>query len=102
MNRELIRTYINHFLPRDVVGPVIIVFSLEGVISGLFELYVPQEYATLSWLGIFFASVWLVANGVLLARPKKNLRERSNISPSKHGYQIGVPTISWYVGVSGD
>ncbi|WEL19473.1 hypothetical protein [Candidatus Nanohalococcus occultus] len=61
MNRELIRTYINHFLPRDVVGPVIIVFSLEGVISGLFELYVPQEYATLSWLGIFFASVWLVA-----------------------------------------
>lgn len=61
MSRQRMRAYIEHFLPRDVVGPVIIVFSLEGVISGLFDLYVPKEYATLSWGLIFLASIWLVA-----------------------------------------
>jgi hypothetical protein len=59
--REKFRVYLNHFLPREVVGPVIIVFSLEGVISGIFDLYVPQEYATLAWGFIFLMSIWVVA-----------------------------------------
>lgn len=76
MNREQLKTYIEHFLPRDVVGPVIIVFSLEGVISGLFDLYVPQEYATLSWGLIFLASIWLVAKWGTTGRAEESLEEK--------------------------
>ena len=36
MDREKIKAYFDHFLPREIIGPVVIVFSLEGVISGLF------------------------------------------------------------------
>jgi hypothetical protein len=56
-----VRAYLNHFLPRDVVGPVIIVFSLEGVIDGIFSLYVPEEYATLGWGLVFLFAVVVVA-----------------------------------------
>lgn len=58
---RLLKTYIDHFLPREVVGPVIIVFSLEGVIDGIFTLYVPDEYATLGWGFVFLFSIVLVA-----------------------------------------
>lgn len=76
MDRELLKTYLDHFLPRDVVGPVIIVFSLEGVVSGIFDLYVPQEYATLSWGVIFLASVWLVAKWGTTGEAEKELEDR--------------------------
>lgn len=60
-NPAILRAYINHFLPRDVVGPVIIVFSLEGVIDGIFSSYVPDVYATLGWGAVFLMSILLVA-----------------------------------------
>lgn len=41
--RRILNGYIDHFLPREVIGPVLIVFSLEGVIDGIFSLYVPDE-----------------------------------------------------------
>lgn len=56
-----IKAYIDHFLPREIIGPVIIVFSLEGVISGLFSMYIPQSYETVAWLIIFLISVLIVA-----------------------------------------
>lgn len=57
----MIRTYVDHFLPREVVGPVLIVFSLEGVIDGVFNLYVPEGFATVGWGIVFVLSIALVA-----------------------------------------
>ena len=61
MDTQVLATYLDYFLPREVVGPVIIVFSLEGVIDGLFTRYVPDAYATLGWAAIFLVSLVLVA-----------------------------------------
>jgi len=58
---RVLKAYVDHFLPRDVVGPVLIVFSLEGVIDGLFGLYVPEEYATLGWGVVFLGALVVVA-----------------------------------------
>ncbi|GAB7094256.1 hypothetical protein JCM30237_14080 [Halolamina litorea] len=58
---RVIRAYVDHFLPRDVVGPVIIVFSLEGVIDGVFSEYVPPGYETLGWGFVFLLSLFVVA-----------------------------------------
>lgn len=61
VNPGVLRAYIEHYLPRDVVGPVLVVFSLEGVIDGIFGLYVPEEYATLGWGLVFLLSLLVVA-----------------------------------------
>lgn len=61
MNSSILKAYIDHFLPREVIGPVIIVFSLEGVIDGIFSLYVPDEFATLGWGIVFISAVVIVA-----------------------------------------
>jgi hypothetical protein len=61
MNWKVLRAYVDHFLPREVIGPVIIVFSLEGVIDGLFTRYVPGAYETVGWGLIFLLSLALVA-----------------------------------------
>lgn len=58
---RILRAYVDHFLPRDVVGPVIIVFSLEGVIDGLFTHYVPGGYETVGWGFVFLLSLVVVA-----------------------------------------
>lgn len=61
VNTRVLKAYINHFLPRDVVGPVIIVFSLEGVIDGIFTMYVPDAYETIGWGIIFVLAIIIVA-----------------------------------------
>lgn len=61
MEWQTIRVYLDHFLPREVIGPVIIVFSLESVVDGVFNLYVPDEYALLGWTAIFLLSIVVVA-----------------------------------------
>jgi len=61
MKPAILKAYVNHFLPREVVGPVIIVFSLEGVIDGVFSLYVPEAYATLGWGIVFLCTLLIVA-----------------------------------------
>lgn len=58
---SVLKAYVNHFLPRDVVGPVIIVFSLEGVIDGIFGLYVPDTYATFGWGVVLVLALFIVA-----------------------------------------
>lgn len=77
LDPQVLRAYIDHFLPRDVVGPVLIVFSLEGVIDGLFSLYVPQAYATLGWGVVFLLAVVGVAYwGTVDERALDDLQER--------------------------
>lgn len=61
LNPRVVKAYVNHFLPREVVGPVIIVFSLEGVIDGLFNLYVPDGWETLGWGLVFLLAIVIVA-----------------------------------------
>lgn len=61
VNPRIVKAYLDHFLPRDVVGPVIIVFSLEGVIDGVFGLYVPEAYAMLGWGIVFVLAIIVVA-----------------------------------------
>lgn len=61
VNPRVFKAYVDHFLPREVVGPVIIVFSLEGVIDGLFNLYVPDGWETLGWGVVFLLAIVLIA-----------------------------------------
>lgn len=70
------KAYLDHFLPREIIGPVVIVFSLEGVISGLFAMYVPQSYETVAWLGIFLLSVVLIARWGTSGEASEELEER--------------------------
>lgn len=59
--RRILQAYIDHYLPREVVGPVLIVFSLEGVIDGIFGLYVPDEWATVGWAIVFVGAIVIVS-----------------------------------------
>jgi hypothetical protein len=61
LDPRVLKVYLDHFLPRDVIGPVIIVFSLEGVIDGIFSVYVPSAYETLGWGIVFLFSLVIVA-----------------------------------------
>jgi hypothetical protein len=71
------KAYLDHFLPREIVGPVLIVFSLEGVIDGLFTRYVPDGYATVGWALIFLGSLLVVAYWGTVDEPAvEELRER--------------------------
>lgn len=60
LNSRVVKAYVDHFLPRDVVGPVIVVFSLEGVIDGVFSTYVPAAYETVGWGIIFLLALVVV------------------------------------------
>ena len=61
MKTDVIRTYVDYFLPREVLGPVVIVFSLEGVIDGLFTQFVPTAYETVGWALVFLVAIVGVA-----------------------------------------
>jgi hypothetical protein len=61
LDTRVLKAYLDHLLPRDVIGPVIVVFSLEGVIDGIFSLYVPEQYSTLGWGLIFVLALAIVA-----------------------------------------
>lgn len=76
METQKIKAYLDHFIPREVIGPVIIVFSLEGVISGLFEMYVPTAYETLAWGFIFLLSVALIAHWGTTGEAESQLEDR--------------------------
>ncbi|MFB6082296.1 MAG: hypothetical protein ABEJ67_05685 [Halanaeroarchaeum sp.] len=80
INPRVLKAYLNHFLPRDVIGPVLIVFSLEGVIDGIFSLYVPDEYATLGWgiiflLSVIFISYWGTVDEQALEELEEQIEE---------------------------
>ena len=75
MDRQKIKAYLDHFLPREIIGPVIIVFSLEGVISGIFAMYVPQSFETVAWTIIFLISVIAVARWGTTGEASEDLEE---------------------------
>jgi hypothetical protein len=77
VNTRILKAYLDHFLPREVVGPVLIVFSLEGVIDGIFGLYVPDGYATLGWGIVFILAIATVAYwGTIDEQAVEELQER--------------------------
>lgn len=76
MKWRVFKAYFDHLLPREVIGPVIIVFSLEGVISGLFEMYVPTSYETAAWGVIFLASIYFIAHWGTSGEAEKELEDR--------------------------
>lgn len=76
MNLQKFKAYFDHFLPREVIGPVIIVFSLEGVISGLFEMYIPQAWETVAWGVIFLMSIVLIAHWGTTGDAEEKLEDR--------------------------
>ncbi|AGM11866.1 hypothetical protein DNAM5_3 [Haloarcula californiae tailed virus 1] len=61
MNSEQLAEYIDYFIPREVLGPVVIVFSLENVIDRAFSAFVPDAWTFAGWSLIFVISVVLVA-----------------------------------------
>lgn len=61
MDGARIRALIDYFVPREIVGPVVIVFSLENVVNAIFEATIPPHAAFAGWLAIFLSSLLLVA-----------------------------------------
>jgi len=56
-----IKVYLSHFLPLEIVGPVAVIFSLEGVIDGLFTQFVPMQYETFGWFVLFLVSIFFIS-----------------------------------------
>lgn len=60
MNTEVIRKYIDYFLPREVMGPVVIVFSMENVVDILFSQYLGQFDPLIAWSVVLVGSILLI------------------------------------------
>lgn len=56
-----LRRYIDYFLPREIMGPVIIVFSMENVVDILFSEYFGSFEPLTGWSIVLLASIALVA-----------------------------------------
>lgn len=61
MDRELLRRYLDYFLPREVLGPVVLVFALENIIDILFTMYVPDSNRFVGWIVIFLLTIAMIA-----------------------------------------
>lgn len=57
--KEKIREYLDYFLPREVLGPVFIVFSLEHIIEILFTP-ITTQHELLAWTTLFVFSLVLI------------------------------------------
>lgn len=55
-----IRYYIDYFLPREVMGPVVLVFSMENVVDQMFTWYIPDGYGFYGWLVILTVSALVI------------------------------------------
>lgn len=60
MELSRIRYYIDYFLPREVMGPVVVVFSMENVVDQLFTWYVPDSYGFIGWCIILVTSAIII------------------------------------------
>lgn len=60
MNWTKLRHLINYYLPREIVGPLIVVFSGENIIDYLFKWFIPPEYEFFAWCVFFSWSLWLI------------------------------------------
>lgn len=56
----IIRHYINYYLPREILGPVVIVFSAENVVDRLFSWYVPPNLEFIGWCIVLVFSILII------------------------------------------
>jgi quinol-cytochrome oxidoreductase complex cytochrome b subunit len=61
MDKDLVRRYLDYFLPREVLGPVVLVFALENIIDIIFSTSVPDSHRFVGWIVIFILSIILIA-----------------------------------------
>jgi len=57
---EKIRRYVDYFIPREVMGPVLIVFSMENIIDILFSQYLPFNSELIGWTFVLILSIVIV------------------------------------------
>lgn len=57
---KLVRKYLDYFLPREIMGPVIIVFSMENVVDILFTTYLGAFNPLFSWSVVLILSILLI------------------------------------------
>lgn len=54
---NIISRWIAHNFPREVVSPVVLVFSIENVVDRIFAMFVPPKWAFVGWLIIAVVGV---------------------------------------------
>lgn len=57
MNTDELRTYIDHFIPREVLGPVAVVFASENIIDILLTRYMPAGHELEVWTILLLLSL---------------------------------------------
>lgn len=60
MDTEKIREYFNYFLPREIIGPVFVVFALEHIIEILFTSTVPTGLEVYGWITLLTLSLLIL------------------------------------------
>lgn len=75
MNKTKVRHLINYYLPREIIGPLIVVFSAENIIDFFFLWFVPPEYEFLAWCLFLLFSVWLINYWGNVDEDKKELEK---------------------------
>jgi len=76
MNLKNIRYYIDYFLPREVMGPVVLVFSMENIVDQLFTWYVPDSYGFIGWVVILATSALIIGYWGEVDEDKKELDDK--------------------------
>lgn len=46
-------SYIDYIFPREVMGPILLAFAAENIISIVFQTFIPAKLATIGWIVIF-------------------------------------------------
>lgn len=57
---RIVESYADYLIPREIIGPVILVFSIENVIDRLFELYFPIQSELIGWIVVLLFSLILI------------------------------------------
>lgn len=71
----ILRHYINYYLPREVLGPVALIFSLENVIDILFQTYMPESARLVGWIIIAILAGFLVREWGEADEDREDLKE---------------------------
>lgn len=56
-----LREFVSHLLPREIIGPVLIIFSLQGILDNFFELYTSPHSTLLAWVIIFLICLLVIS-----------------------------------------
>lgn len=58
---KLARRVIDYYLPREIMGPVILVFSMENVVDILFGRYLGDFNPLFAWTAVLIMSVIIIS-----------------------------------------